>query len=137
MTELPLNTKVSGTFSVSDDRENFFGQYKTREEAVFNAYSELDIQPGQTFYTAENFPVVIRLCPDELIESAAQSAADGCSEIADDWLTGVTKNDSNELGKRLAPVFEQWLKDTKNEPRFFRCEHIQEHTYEPRHSTNQ
>jgi hypothetical protein len=131
MTEIPLNTKVSGTFSVSSDRELFHGEYKTREEAVANAYSELDIEPGQTFYTAENFVPVITLFPDELIDSAVQSAADGCGEIADDWLSNVTREETKELGKRLAVVFEQWLRDTKNEPKFFRCENIQEHVYNP------
>lgn len=127
MTELLLNQSVIGTFSVSYDRERFVGEYKTREEAIANAWNELDIQRGATFYTAQNLAPVVTIDTDRFIEDVAQTASDDCGDVADGWLADVSKEEERELGKRLAVVFEDWLKATDNVPKFFRCENIEEH----------
>lgn len=131
MTELPLHLDVIGTFSVSADRESFVGEYPSREAAIANAWSELDIQPGQTFYTAQNYVPVVTVNECQFLDDVTQSALDDCGDAAQGWLADVTMSERHDLGKLLASAFGAWLRMRGKEPKFFRCENIEEHVYNP------
>jgi hypothetical protein len=121
------------TWGVSTDEESFHGHYATKEEALAAAQSELALAPGQRFWVGGGGLWRPGRCgdADRILEYLAESAGDDCGEIAEDWLSDVSREDKEALESDLHAVVMAWLRRTGNLPAFYCCETTEEHTYQP------
>lgn len=57
---------------------------------------------------------------DLIIEYLQQDANDEIGEVAEDWLSGVSREQRADLENRVLKVVLEWLKDCKEEPTFYK-----------------
>lgn len=68
-------------------------------------------------------PYEISVDAERVLEVVWDEAEADVGDVADDWLTGkedYTTDQLNDLSERLTGVIKTWLKETHNEPTFFR-----------------
>jgi hypothetical protein len=118
------------TWGVSSDEESFHGHYATKEEALAAAPSDLEgVEPGQRFWVGGGrlWRPSFSVSPEQLFETLADHASDECGEIAEDWLSAVSREDEAALEHDLHAVVMAWLKRTGNLPDFYCCEVTEAH----------
>jgi hypothetical protein len=117
-------------FWISDNEESFgAGPFDTREAAVAAAPEELDLEPGQTFWSCEASWETETYAPyaDRVIEMAQELAADEAPETAEDWLDGVPDEATQDLDRALKATWDAWLSKYSLEPKWFTAKKVQEH----------
>lgn len=67
-------------------------------------------------------PYEISIDAEDVLENVWNCAESEVGDIVDDWLepTDYTTEQLNDLSERLTGVIKTWLKETHNEPKFFR-----------------
>jgi hypothetical protein len=117
------------TWGVSTDEESFHGHYASKEEALENAVSDLGLEPGQRFWVGGGalYRPTRSVDADSLFDKLAEHAGDECGEIAEDWLSAVSREDSDALEGELHAVVLAWLARTGLMPQFYCCETTEEH----------
>lgn len=68
-------------------------------------------------------PYEISVDAEDVLDNVWNCAEAEVGDAADDWLTGkedYTTDQLNDLSERLTGVIKTWLKETHNEPKFFR-----------------
>lgn len=55
-----------------------------------------------------------------IIEYLQDNAYDEIGEVSDGWLSGITKEQEEDLESRVIKVVLEWLKDCKEEPTFYK-----------------
>jgi hypothetical protein len=126
---------MADTWIASTDEERWtcYEEYGTREEAIEHASEELDLEPGQTFYTARK--VVQRT--DNLVRSglagffAEKLAEDVCEDIDEefcpDWLN-INAEEKKKLAALLSRAFEDFIEQhPRHKPTWFMPENVKEH----------
>ena len=112
-----FETKEQAIAYVKEDFEGFF-----EEETGLSFNSEID---NRVFYVGK----IDRFAPyvdgDHVIEQVAESAYDEVGEVAESYLDHVSKEQLNILNKRLNSVFSEWLKETNNQPTFWKVVNVE------------
>lgn len=86
------------------------------EEAKSEGYEDTD-----TFAIGYVEPYEVNCVDgDFILERLQEQAFDTVGEVAEDWLTCITKEQTEDLNNRLLKVVLEWLKDCNEEPTFYK-----------------
>lgn len=119
-----------------DDGEFYYGCYNSRIDALEAGKDDLiagiddeDLECNETFTikTAKcDFfkPQIAEWHVEHVLEEITDEAYDHCG--VDDYMDDLSKNDINDLTKKLNEAFQQWLKENYNRE-CFAIEEIEEH----------
>lgn len=126
------NQAGDGKWCVSGTDETFNGaDYETREEAIACAPEELadEVEPGGTFYTGRAAAIdPVRFSADLVLDSLREAAYDDCGEASESFLEDVTREQEQDLERRLHAATWAWLREHGLEPRCFTVVEIERHT---------
>ncbi len=118
------------TYSLSLDKELFQGDFKSIEEALGEAQTELNLSHGQKFYVGNNTHLGYgeKYYPDagDVIDMIGENAYE-VSEFAENWLTNVTKEEKKDLQDMLNKTIKSWMKKHHQEATFWVVEDIKEY----------
>lgn len=118
------------SYSLSTNREVFQGDFKTIEEALSEAQSELNLSPGQKFYVGKNTHLGYgeQYYPnaDDILDMIGESAYE-VSELAENWLTQVPDEEKKDLQEMLNKTIRSWMKKHHQEATFWIVEDIKEY----------
>ena len=112
----------------SKNGENFYGEFDTKEEAIEEAIEEAKEDYGDDcteIYIGNPVLFVPEVNACSVIDNLIENACEHGGEYADSYLTNISKEEINDLEKRLTETFNQWAKETKNEPTFYGVENIE------------
>lgn len=94
------------------------------DEARYSGYCDTD-----TFVIGYVVPYQPEYVNSEsIIEYLQQDAYDEIGEVSDGWLDYITKEQREDLERRVLKDVLQWLKDWNKEPSFYKIEPIDELT---------
>lgn len=90
------------------------------KECVEEAKAE-DYEDTDTFAIGYVEPYEVNYVNSDLIiEYLQQDAYEEIGEVAEDWLDSVTNEQREDLENRVLKVVLEWLKDCKEEPKFYK-----------------
>ena len=127
--------KPTGKYACSlHDEDNYSGEYDTIEEAFGDAIDNANIENEdldeeeqiEIVYAGEIMEFIPRIDAIHVIEDIQEQAYDEAGEYSCDYLENISKSDIKKLGQMLTETFNKWEKETKNEPKFFTIEGIEE-----------
>ena len=99
-------------FCFSTNQDNYEGEFETREAAVLAAIEQEDLEEGRLVWTGVVIPAdLLRLVPrgSYLIEQMEEAAFEEVGEASEGWLDMVSKEDQDDLRKRVAEAVQGWL----------------------------
>lgn len=121
------------TYSISTDRLNFTGEYRSIKQAINAAASELALSPRQKFYVGQNIHLGYgeQFYPDadSILDIIGESAYE-VSERAEDWLTNIPQKEKEDLKSMLDKTIIKWMKKYHQEATFWIVEEIKEYIIE-------
>ena len=122
-------------FCFSTNQENYEGEFETREAAVLAAIEQEDLEEGRAVWTGVVVPTdLLRLVPTGswLIEHMEEAAFEEVGEAAEGWLDTVSKEDKDDLRKRMAEAVQGWLDaDPARSIHFWGVAKVQPHLVTP------
>ena len=103
----------AATWVASSDGERYGGtQYDSREEAIVGAPEELNLIPGDPFWTARvvpmSMPQVGRDSAELLLWRACAALRDECGKAADDALD-CSRREIADLGEMIDAALAAWM----------------------------
>lgn len=104
--------------------------FDTKEEAIDMGRIEAISRGEDSYQVGQIDTFAPSLDVDWAIEYIAENAMDNCGEVADDYLNGVSKEETKRLEELLNEALTKWLDETKNHPGFFTIYDISEHVVE-------
>lgn len=108
------------TYSYSINGENFYGEFKTLEEAALEAFS-CDPSRDAVWVGEVNKPTAHEFVSgDRIIEDVMNFAADECGECSGDWLYDLARN--KEKAAELKKIVGDWI-HANDPPTFWTVEH--------------
>lgn len=125
-----MNTPKQVWGFAEHEQDLFTGSYDTEAEAIEAAPIELDLEPGDTFYTGTG-AVYIPEAPDVLsmLEQMQERANDDCGEVAEDWEPHLQPvADLNILEAALHKIVLAWMQARDLMPTFWMVDNVTEHT---------
>jgi hypothetical protein len=118
-------------YYLSKDNEYWIsGPFETREEAIRLGPTELDLQPGDVFWSCEaQYETGCGYGPsaDRIIDNAIESAYDDVDELSEVWLENLTEEVEQDLQRRLNHVWREWLVTHKLQPKWWTAGFIEKH----------
>lgn len=122
-------------FCFSTDKEGYEGEFETREAAILAAIEQENLEEGRLVWTAVVVPVdLLRLIPraSYLIEQMEEAAFEEVGEASEGWLDTVSKEDKDDLHKRVAEAVQGWLDAAPSRAiHFWGVEKVQDHSITP------
>ena len=113
------------TWSRSKDDELWrHDVFETEKECVEDAVKNYDFEIGDTIAIGTTCAFIPSLCAETILEDVENNAFDECGEVAEDWINFKDKENLEVLSARLTECLVQWLKETKQEPSFYKIEDI-------------
>ena len=109
------------------DEDEYFD---TKEEAVEAGRLEA-IERGEEDYQVgqiQKFSPQIDV--ENALEQIAENACDECGGYAEDYLSNLPEAEVRQLQEMIDEVFNKWLNETNNHPRFFTIVAVSNHTIE-------
>lgn len=91
-------------YATCADAESWDGPCYSREDAIAEGAAELGIEPGEHFFINTGMPhSATEFMPSarDILEQAANSAADECGEAAEDW-PDASPEEESELNALLS-----------------------------------
>ena len=101
--------------------------YKSFDDALKDGILEAKELAYNKVYVGRVMKFVPSIVSDFAIEELQQKAYDEAGEFSLDYLEHISLEDRLKLGEMFTETFNQWAKDTKNEPSFFTVEEVSEH----------
>ena len=99
-----------------DEADPFVGEFVSAEEAWKYAH---EYDPDyKDVYVGEVVPYVPHICGGGVIEWLQEDAVNGCDEVADEWMTDVTREEEKDLSDMLTAAFVKWAKKYGHMPNF-------------------
>jgi uncharacterized protein YggL (DUF469 family) len=118
-------------WSFKKDKEVYTESNDTIEQCIkeANEYNDFDVKHGsksmEVVYIGKAIPFMIPVVDSECIfETFRDHAYDECGEASEDWLSGVSKEESSNLDEKLTEVIKKWMEETNNKPSFCTFESI-------------
>lgn len=134
------NNERSWHLSPDGEYFNLYDNYESREEAIaagvqmyrevstgektFNDLyqDELAWSSNPTFYVGRRMDWWPSIDEDGVIDQAQLQAYEYAGEFSDGWLEELEADERVKLRKMLRGTFDDWMKETGNEPDFFMVE---------------
>lgn len=99
---------------------NYGDQYDSKEDAI-EAGREYFGDANSNFEVGQVAPVdVAMISADFVLDNVAENVYEEVGEVADDLFVHTPKEDVDLLDNMLNSAFKQWMKQTNNEPEFYR-----------------
>lgn len=98
-------------------------EYSTRKEAIMQGKIAYGGEPFYIGIQGERFKPYVDI--DAILEDLQEQAADKFGDLAEYYLDDIRKEYKEELQKRMQAVYEQWAKETDNEPNFYEVRGIE------------
>jgi len=126
---------VTESWMASNDDEYWsnYEEYASREEAAKHAHEELDLEPGQTFFTARKVDQPIDdLVTPGLAEHFARSVNEVTCEnlespLGEDWLD-LDADEKKALARLLSTAFKAFIEaHPRHKPEWFLAKDVEEH----------
>lgn len=112
------------TYEVNVNNDIWRGDLvNSREEAIEKGMREAKEEGFKNFKIGTAVkPLELDLDVEFLLERIAESYADEYGEIAEDYLSDVSREDQIELEQKLNKVFYEWIKEKGYTPSFYGIE---------------
>ncbi|MOA16735.1 hypothetical protein D3C78_1369640 [compost metagenome] len=94
-------------------------RYFTNADGYGYEYENDEKFQGDSFQVGQQSQHFMNVAQCRVIDQATEDACELCGDIADRWLSKVSKGEELLLGDMLTDAFKKWLKDTGNEPNFY------------------
>ena len=113
----------------SINNEDF--SYDELDDAVIAALEEPDVSVGDvvTVYEGDAVPWKAGDFTGWNLDHITNAAYDEGGEYAEDYLSGVTKEQEADLDKRVADAVNQWADDHGLHPNFYQVRNVKEHRF--------
>ncbi|HHY72261.1 MAG TPA: hypothetical protein GX497_03370 [Bacillus bacterium] len=127
-----INWNEDGIWNSLDEfetKEDAISYGKANFEEIFEDEigTEFDSEiENKVFYVGQITCFSPGINAEHVLEQIAEHAYDEVGEVAESYLENVSKEDCNILEERLNNALNEWLKETKNKPNFFKIEKIEE-----------
>lgn len=93
--------------------------YNSFEEALKEGIKEAKELEYDKVFVSRVMRFVPSVDVDNVLEELQQKAYDEAGDFSDDYLEHISINHRMKLEKMLTETFNQWAKETNNEPSFF------------------
>lgn len=119
-------------YSYSFDNELYSWEYNSVEEALADAKQEVKSgqEDAKVVYIGRIYEFEPCVDADSIIERLQYDAEYEAGECAIDYLDGVEVSDRQKLQEMLTKTFEEWAKETGNEPNFNIVQDVEEYSLE-------
>lgn len=119
--------KVTDKWAFSLDGEWYnSATYNSFDEALKDGIEDAKAEGCNKVYVGRVMEFIPCVNADSVIEELQQQAYDKAGEFSNDYLEGVSLKDRLKLEKMLTETFNQWAKETNNEPSFYTIEDTRE-----------
>lgn len=112
---------------------NYLREYNSIEEALaaakLDAKNDDDFKDAKTVYIGRVYKFVPEVDAWAVLENLWDDAYEETIDSID-YLSNVSDDDTNKLGKMLTETFNKWAKETGNEPNFFTVKDVVEYSLE-------
>ncbi len=125
-------------FVASTNEEHYSSDfYESRRHAVEEFPEEEGLDPEESFWVGEALPPSIpSINVERIVEDAVEFVGEEVGESAQDWLDGLTGDQTEDLRKRMGDVFEDWLRHWNLMPTCYKVESVRTHSVgETEHET--
>jgi len=95
------------------------------QECIDDAIENYKMKKGETIAIGFVFPYIASIDAESVLEEIENYAYDECGESCESWINYKDKESIDELSNRLTACLNQWLKETKQEPTFYRIDDIE------------
>lgn len=113
-------------YSFSFDGERYYGDFDSFDEALADARVEAADYPDATkVYIGKNYQYIPHIQAHRVIEDIQYDAFDEAGEAAEGYLEYVSTPSMVKLEKMLTKTFNQWAKESNNEPSFYIVQEIE------------
>jgi hypothetical protein len=112
--------KIKMAYGTDEENLSASGEFETFEEAFQEAIAECDAEVGDVIYVAEINEYTPRISANQILEMLNENAHDKCGEHVDCW-PEPTKEQRADFDARINKFINDWLKEIKEEPRFWTC----------------
>jgi hypothetical protein len=104
----------------SDDEIWYGGPCNSIRECVREAHEEGFLESDSiALGLIEDYEVNYDFAQD-IVERLAEDAYDEVGDASDGWLDSIKREDLDKLNDRLTPIIKEWLKETREEPSFYK-----------------
>lgn len=121
------------SYSFYEDIE-YSSEYDSVEEALeaakFDAKNDDEFKDMDTVYVGRIYRFVPEVDAWSIIERLQDDADDEAYEASEDYLRDVSDAEIYKLEKMLTETFNQWARETGNEPNFFVVKDVKEYSLE-------
>lgn len=112
------NLKKQYTWSDSENDELWQHDiFNSIDECIIDAKENYLIKVEDTIAIGTVKPYVVSIDAETYLENLEEDAYEECGDAAEDW---IDYESSNQLSERLTECVNQWLKETGNEPSFYK-----------------
>ena len=116
-------SRASGLWCYSADGQTFHGDFATREEAVAEAR---DMRPGEVVWVGRAADAEVDPVDGwQIVERLGETANESCGDVADDYPSGVTNEQVQELESAVEKVVGEWLTRHGHWPAFHAVEGVE------------
>ncbi|MGM9562156.1 MAG: hypothetical protein ACI3WT_07930 [Phascolarctobacterium sp.] len=128
--------KPTDNYAYSFDNERYYEQCDSIEEALaaakIDAKNDDEFKDAKTVYIGRVYKFVPEVDAWAVLENLWDDAYEETEETIDsiDYLSNVSDDDTNKLGKMLTETFNKWARETDNEPNFFVVKDVKEYSLE-------
>lgn len=110
--------KKEYTWSDNENDEHWWHDtFDSVEECIADAKENYLIDTGATIAVGTVKPYVVNIDAETYLESLEEDAYEECGDVAEDW---IDYESADQLSERLTECVNQWLKETGNEPSFYK-----------------
>jgi len=96
--------------------------FNTVEECIEDAKDTLKPKAKNNVVIGEVIPYEFTVCAEEVLESLEERAQDVHEEYANDWFDFNDEKNIEILSQKLTEYVKKWVKETKQEPKFYEVE---------------
>lgn len=100
--------------------------YFTNTDGYGYEYENDEKFEGESFQVGQQSQHFTNVAQWRVIDQVTEDAYELCGDIADRWLSSISKEDELKLGEMLTDVFKKWLEDTRNEPNFYTIANVKD-----------
>lgn len=112
----------------------YSSEYDSVEEALeaakLDAKNDDEFKDMDTVYVGRIYRFVPEVDAWSIIERLQDDADDEAYEASEDYLQDVSDEEANKLEAMLTETFNQWARETGNEPNFFVVKDVKEYSLE-------
>jgi hypothetical protein len=108
---------------VEEDMWDYPEYFKTKDEAI--AHGKEQFAEYKEFYIGQIESYIPYINADVALEQVVEQAYDEVGEAVGDYLSDVSKQEIDFLSERLNETLSEWLRETKNNPEFWRIINVE------------